>query len=155
MATPEEEQALATVQRWLELIHEGPDYPDQICAADYRAKSYPEGPELNGIEELRAGAAQVFRTTPNRKFTADWMAVQGDKVVIQGTYDAVYEAAEEGMPPVGTEVHANLCVVLQVRDGRIVSDDTGPQRRPGRADGLLCPHAQIHWGVDACCKGEE
>ncbi len=122
MATPEEEQGLATVKRWLELIHEGPDYPDQICAPDYRAKSYPEGPELNGIEELRAGAAQVFRTTPNRKFTADWMAVNGDKVVIQGTYDAVYEAAEEGTPPVGTEVHANLCIVLQVRDGRIVSE---------------------------------
>ena len=106
------------------------DFDRQVAAMspDVTLTMMGTGEVLRGIEGGRRYGTSWADAFPDGHITLDTVAGDADTVVVEftgrGTHTGTLETSMGSIPPTGRSVTLHFCDVLQMRDGKIVSQNT-------------------------------
>jgi steroid delta-isomerase-like uncharacterized protein len=121
------EQTINTARTLIEAINRRDMSLWERATADDLVADYPGAHALDK-EAARMFNLSFFDAAPDLHFDVENVIAQGDTVVFQittsGTFTRPLVTPAETIPPTGKQVNAPMVLIAQVRDGKVVREQT-------------------------------
>lgn len=121
------EQTINTARALIDAINRRDMSLWERATADDLIADYPGGHDL-GKDAAKMFNLSFFDAAPDLRFDVEHIITQDDTVVFQittsGTFTQPLVTPEGTIPPTGKQVNAPMVLIAQVRDGKIVREQT-------------------------------